>query len=182
MQSSYDAVIIRWFLCLMEIKKGFDLNDGIDGLLSEGDVGEVEHVTQYTYGGRDLFHHDVRKAMEGPVAKFFPGRLFGNQMLPNIWQMLCEDSQLQVSQLSELKPYISYFAATAINDNHTIQTMGPLKMGKMVKTKWTSLKKIYNQIEIYHSVSGFHWDNVWGAGIEGTAAGSVWDTYVDPKS
>ncbi|KAG2126566.1 uncharacterized protein EDB93DRAFT_1097036 [Suillus bovinus] len=72
-------------------------------------------------------------------------------------------------------------AATAINDNHAIQTIGPPKTCKMVKTKWTLLKKIYNQIEIYRNVSGFHWDNVWGAGIEGTAAPSVWDMYVDPK-
>ncbi|KAG1824517.1 uncharacterized protein BJ212DRAFT_1295665 [Suillus subaureus] len=72
-------------------------------------------------------------------------------------------------------------AAAAINDNDVIQTIGPPKTGKMVKTKWTSLKKIFNQIEIYHNVSGFHWDNVRGAGIEGTAAASVWDTYVDPK-
>ncbi|KAG1787888.1 uncharacterized protein HD556DRAFT_1246200 [Suillus plorans] len=72
-------------------------------------------------------------------------------------------------------------AATAINDSHAIQTIGPPKTSKMVKTKWTSLKKIYNQIEIYRNVSGFHWDNVRGARIRGTAATSVWDTYVDPK-
>ncbi|KAG1809129.1 uncharacterized protein BJ212DRAFT_1484627 [Suillus subaureus] len=73
-------------------------------------------------------------------------------------------------------------AAAAINDNDVIQTIGPPKMGKMVKTKWTLLKKIFNQIEIYRNVSVFHWDNVRGAGIKGTAAASVWDTYVDPKS
>ncbi|KAG1816336.1 uncharacterized protein BJ212DRAFT_1503075 [Suillus subaureus] len=72
-------------------------------------------------------------------------------------------------------------AAAAINDNDVIQTIGPPKMGKMVKTKWTLLKKIFNQIKIYCNVSGFHWDNVQGAGIKGTAAASVWDTYVDPK-
>ncbi|KAG1759924.1 hypothetical protein EDD22DRAFT_848878 [Suillus occidentalis] len=71
--------------------------------------------------------------------------------------------------------------ATAINDSHAIQTISPPKTGKMVKTKWTLLKKIFNQIEIYYNVSGFHWDNVWGAGIKGIAAASVWDTYVDPK-
>ncbi|KAG2342483.1 hypothetical protein BDR05DRAFT_1025897 [Suillus weaverae] len=73
-------------------------------------------------------------------------------------------------------------AATSINAEASIQTIGPPKTGKMVKTKWTLLKKIYNQIEIYCNVSGFHWDNVRGAGIKGTAAASVWDTYIDPKS
>ncbi|KAG2131729.1 uncharacterized protein EDB93DRAFT_1255425 [Suillus bovinus] len=73
-------------------------------------------------------------------------------------------------------------AATAINNNDAIQTIGPPKTGKMVKTKWTLLKKIFNQIEIYHNVSSFHWDNVQGAGIKDTAAASVWDMYVDPKS
>jgi hypothetical protein len=29
--------------------------------------------------------------------------------------------------------------ATAINDSHAIQTIGPSKTGKMVKTKWTSV-------------------------------------------
>ncbi|KAG1863544.1 hypothetical protein DFJ58DRAFT_724961 [Suillus subalutaceus] len=73
-------------------------------------------------------------------------------------------------------------AATAINDNHAIQTIGPPKTARMVRTKWTSLKKIFNQIENYRNVSGFHWDNVRGAGIEGRAAGDVWDTYVNPNS
>ncbi|KAG2368004.1 hypothetical protein BDR07DRAFT_1478596 [Suillus spraguei] len=72
-------------------------------------------------------------------------------------------------------------AAAAINTDAAIQTIGPQKTGKMVKTKWTSLKKIFNQIEIYCNVSGFHWDNERGAGIEGTAAASVWDTYIDAK-
>ncbi|KAG2066415.1 hypothetical protein BDR04DRAFT_1160304, partial [Suillus decipiens] len=72
-------------------------------------------------------------------------------------------------------------AAAAINADTVIQTIGPQKMGKMFKTKWTSLKKIFNQIEIYRNISGSHWDNERGAGIEGTAAASVWDTYVDPK-
>ncbi|KAG2356898.1 hypothetical protein BDR07DRAFT_1491307 [Suillus spraguei] len=62
-------------------------------------------------------------------------------------------------------------AAAAINADAAIQTIGPQK----------TAQKIFNQIEIYHNVSGFHWDNEWGAGIEGTAAASVWDTYVDPK-
>ncbi|KAG1846365.1 hypothetical protein C8R48DRAFT_730233, partial [Suillus tomentosus] len=72
-------------------------------------------------------------------------------------------------------------AAAAINADQAIQTIGPLKTGKMAKTKWTSLKKTFNQIEIYRGVSGFHWDNVRGAGIEGVAAASVWDAYVAPK-
>ncbi|KAG2065983.1 hypothetical protein BDR04DRAFT_1160859 [Suillus decipiens] len=73
-------------------------------------------------------------------------------------------------------------AAAAINADTVIQTIGPQKMGKIVKTKWTLLKKIFNQIEIYRNISGFHWDNECGAGIEGTTAASVWDTYVDPES
>ncbi|KAG1906310.1 uncharacterized protein F5891DRAFT_975719 [Suillus fuscotomentosus] len=73
-------------------------------------------------------------------------------------------------------------AAAAINANGMIQTIGPPKTGKMVKTKWTLLKKTFNQIEVYRNVSGSHWDNVQGAGIEGTAAASIWDTYVVAKS
>ncbi|KAG2050046.1 hypothetical protein BDR06DRAFT_1011660 [Suillus hirtellus] len=41
---------------------------------------------------------------------------------------------------------------------------------------------MFNQIKIYCSISGFHWDNVHGAGIEGVAAASIWDAYVAPKS
>ncbi|KAG2122177.1 hypothetical protein BD769DRAFT_1389807 [Suillus cothurnatus] len=66
-------------------------------------------------------------------------------------------------------------AAAAINSNGTITTMGPPKTGKMVKTKWTS-------IETYRNTSGFHWDNVQGAGIDGPAATTVWNTYIHPKS
>ncbi|KAG2356877.1 hypothetical protein BDR07DRAFT_1491350 [Suillus spraguei] len=51
-------------------------------------------------------------------------------------------------------------AAAAINADAAIQTIGPQKTGKMVKMKWTSR----------------------GAGIEGTIAASVWDTYIDAKS
>ncbi|KAG2075321.1 hypothetical protein BDR04DRAFT_34972 [Suillus decipiens] len=73
-------------------------------------------------------------------------------------------------------------AAAAINSNGTITTMGPPKTGKMVKTKWTSLKKIFHQIETYCNTSGFHWDNVQGAGIDGPAATTIWNTYIHPKS
>ncbi|KAG2072135.1 hypothetical protein BDR04DRAFT_1117185 [Suillus decipiens] len=66
-------------------------------------------------------------------------------------------------------------AAAAINSNGTITTMGPPKMGKMVKTKWTS-------IETYCNTSGFHWDNVQGAGIDGPAATTIWNTYIHPKT
>ncbi|KAG2130979.1 uncharacterized protein EDB93DRAFT_1255635 [Suillus bovinus] len=73
-------------------------------------------------------------------------------------------------------------AVAAINADQAIQTIGPLKTGKMVKMKWTLLKKTFNQIQIYRGISGFHWDNIHRAGIEGVAAASVWDTYVAPKS
>ncbi|KAG1848767.1 hypothetical protein DFJ58DRAFT_620815, partial [Suillus subalutaceus] len=69
-------------------------------------------------------------------------------------------------------------AAAAINSDGAIETIGPLKMGKMVKPKWTSLKKTFHQIKIYHNTSGFHWDNVQGAGINGPAATTIWDTYI----
>ncbi|KAG2076116.1 hypothetical protein BDR04DRAFT_1149842 [Suillus decipiens] len=62
-------------------------------------------------------------------------------------------------------------AAAAINADTAIQTIGPQK----------TAQKIFNQIEIYCNISGSHWDNEQGAGIEGTAAASVWDTYVNPK-
>ncbi|KAG2365329.1 hypothetical protein BDR07DRAFT_1481453 [Suillus spraguei] len=68
-------------------------------------------------------------------------------------------------------------AAAAINADAAIHTIGPQKTGKMFKTKWTSLKKIFNQIEIYRNVSGFHWDNERGAGIEGTTA-AVFGTHI----
>ncbi|KAG2141462.1 hypothetical protein BD769DRAFT_1662365 [Suillus cothurnatus] len=72
-------------------------------------------------------------------------------------------------------------AAAAINSNGTITTMGPSKTGKMIKTKWTSLKKIFHQIKTYCNASGFHWDNVQGAGIDGPAATTIWNTYIHPK-
>jgi len=57
-------------------------------------------------------------------------------------------------------------AAAAINSNGTITTMGP---------------KIFHQIETYHNTSGFHWDNVQGAGIDRPTATSIWNTYIHPK-
>ena len=73
---------------------------------------------------------------------------------------------------------------------------GPKKTGKMCKTKWSSvcyycwlfihtnwsvflqIKHIYSAIENYQNQSGFHWDNICGAGIEGDTAEAVWTTYI----
>ncbi|KAF8228001.1 hypothetical protein L208DRAFT_1117810, partial [Tricholoma matsutake] len=36
-------------------------------------------------------------------------------------------------------------------------TQGPVKIGKMCKTKW-NLKSLYTTIETYNSQSGVHWE------------------------
>jgi hypothetical protein len=43
------------------------------------------------------------------------------------------------------------------------------------------IKRLYTAIEDYRNQSGFHWDNVRGAGIEGDAAASVWTTYTQQE-
>jgi hypothetical protein len=73
---------------------------------------------------------------------------------------------------------------------------GPIKTAKRCKTKWTGvslcylpadwaltscpqLKGIFRGIVTYkETTSGTHWDNVNGAGIDGSAASSAWDNYI----
>jgi hypothetical protein len=92
----------------------------------------------------------------------------------------------------------AYNAAVAHIAPHL--TQGPVKTGKMCKTKWTlvrrhvillyrlltapasfQLKQIHAAIETYRSQSGFHWDNENGANIVGDAAAAVWTTYTQQK-
>ncbi|KIM91721.1 hypothetical protein PILCRDRAFT_52541, partial [Piloderma croceum F 1598] len=42
---------------------------------------------------------------------------------------------------------------------------GPIKMGKMCKTKWRTLKSTYSAIQKYQESSGMHWDYTTGASI-----------------
>jgi len=79
-------------------------------------------------------------------------------------------------------------------------TLGPVKTGKMCKTKWRSvrnflslivavslmcsdiqLKTIYNSIQKYQGTSGFHWDNTTGASVGTQAEENVWNEYVKIK-
>ncbi|KAG2118486.1 hypothetical protein DEU56DRAFT_747565, partial [Suillus clintonianus] len=73
-------------------------------------------------------------------------------------------------------------AAVLLNADETLESVGALKTGKKVKTKWTSLKKSFSGIETYRNQSGCHWDKDTGASIEGTDAGVVWKAYVEPQS
>ncbi|KAF8128387.1 hypothetical protein EV363DRAFT_1297742 [Boletus edulis] len=60
--------------------------------------------------------------------------------------------------------------------------IGGIKTGKMVASKWSSLKVIYNAIESYRNQkSGLGWHNENGANIEGEDAANVWDTYIGQK-
>ncbi|KAG2364049.1 hypothetical protein BDR07DRAFT_1459956 [Suillus spraguei] len=63
-------------------------------------------------------------------------------------------------------------AATALSSANLL-TAGPPKTNRHCRNKWNLLKGIYQEIQHYHSVSGAHWDNVNGAGINGEAA---WET------
>ncbi|KAF8553027.1 hypothetical protein OG21DRAFT_1485742 [Imleria badia] len=57
---------------------------------------------------------------------------------------------------------------------------GKIKDGMSLKNKWSTLKRTFTLIETYQNhKSGFHWDNQNGANIHGTAAESVFKTYVD---
>ncbi|KAJ8581086.1 hypothetical protein M405DRAFT_752326, partial [Rhizopogon salebrosus TDB-379] len=56
-------------------------------------------------------------------------------------------------------------------------TAGPIKTPKRCKSKW-NLVCTYGYIEHYRGLSGVHWDNERGAGIEGEAAWAVWNTYL----
>lgn len=88
-------------------------------------------------------------------------------------------------------------APEAIKDHHS---RGPVKTAKMCRNKWTTvrcqllimmhatdlppsfqLKGIYNSIEGYRSASGFHFDNVNGANIQGEAATGIWNDIVTKK-
>jgi hypothetical protein len=43
------------------------------------------------------------------------------------------------------------------------------------------IKTIYAPIQKYQSILGTHWDNENGAGIEGSSAAAVGDSYVSQK-
>ncbi|KAG9311586.1 hypothetical protein JVU11DRAFT_7795 [Chiua virens] len=52
------------------------------------------------------------------------------------------------------------------------------KEGKHVKTKWNLLKAQYTAIAKYRHKSGFSWDDVHGANIQGKEAEKVWKEYI----
>jgi hypothetical protein len=89
------------------------------------------------------------------------------------------------------------FNAAANHIAHLL-SQGPVKTGKMCKTKWNSvcifqsifalsftkaiqLRQTYTAIETYRNQSGFHWDDDKGASIAGDAAADVWNTYIQQK-
>ncbi|KAI5993257.1 hypothetical protein EDD15DRAFT_2439411 [Pisolithus albus] len=53
----------------------------------------------------------------------------------------------------------------------------PAKTTLQCKNKWKALRHVYSEIERYRNTSGFHWDNVGGAGIVGADAQRVWEGY-----
>ncbi|KAH9976819.1 hypothetical protein BGW80DRAFT_1290785 [Lactifluus volemus] len=55
------------------------------------------------------------------------------------------------------------------------------KAGMHCKTRWEKIKTIYAAIRKYQNIPGTHWDNENGAGIEGSSAAAVWDSYVSQK-
>ncbi|KAG2358978.1 hypothetical protein BDR07DRAFT_1488798 [Suillus spraguei] len=62
-------------------------------------------------------------------------------------------------------------AATLLSAN--LLTAGPPKTNRCCRNKWNSN---------YHNVSGAHWDNVHGAGINGEAAREVFNNYVSSST
>ncbi|KAF8803198.1 hypothetical protein BYT27DRAFT_7171949 [Phlegmacium glaucopus] len=59
-------------------------------------------------------------------------------------------------------------------------TSGPAKTAKQCKTKYNSLKATFRTIITYKdTTSGTHWDGQKGANIEGDAAVSAWNNYIN---
>ncbi|KIM92292.1 hypothetical protein PILCRDRAFT_57258, partial [Piloderma croceum F 1598] len=58
---------------------------------------------------------------------------------------------------------------------------GPIKTGKMCKTKWRTLKSTYSAIQKYQESLGMHWDYTAGASIETEKEEEVWKNYVKHK-
>ncbi|KAG2354770.1 hypothetical protein BDR07DRAFT_1494125 [Suillus spraguei] len=62
-------------------------------------------------------------------------------------------------------------------------THGPAKTGVQCKTKWQSLKQVYNAIDrCRNNRSGCHWDNSAGANIQGEAAEAQWAQFINSSS
>ncbi|KIK90533.1 hypothetical protein PAXRUDRAFT_801372 [Paxillus rubicundulus Ve08.2h10] len=59
-------------------------------------------------------------------------------------------------------------------------TSGPTKNATQCRTKWRAIqiKTIFSEIEKYQNLSGMHWDNENGAGINGMDAEAVWEADV----
>ncbi|KAG1884254.1 hypothetical protein F4604DRAFT_1919370 [Suillus subluteus] len=75
------------------------------------------------------------------------------------------------------KPSTFTSAATALARVNLL-TAGPPKTNKHCRSKWNTLRGIYREIQNYRNVSGAHWDNTKGAGIEGRTALEVFNNYV----
>ncbi|KAF8811320.1 hypothetical protein BYT27DRAFT_7090095, partial [Phlegmacium glaucopus] len=59
-------------------------------------------------------------------------------------------------------------------------TSGPAKTAKQCKTKYNLLKATFRMIITYKdTTSGTHWDGQKGANIEGDAAVSAWNNYIN---
>ncbi|KAG1887711.1 hypothetical protein F4604DRAFT_1674887 [Suillus subluteus] len=75
------------------------------------------------------------------------------------------------------KPSTFTSAATALARANLL-TAGPPKTNKRCRSKWNMLRGIYREIQNYRNISGAHWDNTKGAGIEGRTALEVFNNYV----
>ncbi|KAG2123687.1 hypothetical protein BD769DRAFT_1741898 [Suillus cothurnatus] len=76
----------------------------------------------------------------------------------------------------------TFTSAAAALSSANLLTAGPPKTNRRCRNKWNSLKGIYREIQNYHNVSGAHWDNVHGAGINGEAAREVFNNYVSSSA
>ncbi|KAG1799401.1 uncharacterized protein HD556DRAFT_1439780 [Suillus plorans] len=75
------------------------------------------------------------------------------------------------------KSSIFTLAATALVTANLL-TASPPKTNKCCRNKWNLLKGTYREIQNYRNISGAHWDNVKGAGIEREAALEVFNSYI----
>ncbi|KAG2364077.1 hypothetical protein BDR07DRAFT_1375373 [Suillus spraguei] len=97
-----------------------------------------------------------------------------NALLAHLLQNICEAGDGRNFKTSTF----TSAAATLLSAN--LLTASPPKTNRCCRNKWNSLKGIYWEIQNYRNVnvSGAHWDNVHGAGINGEAAWEVFNNYV----
>ncbi|KAG2354452.1 hypothetical protein BDR07DRAFT_1382248 [Suillus spraguei] len=76
----------------------------------------------------------------------------------------------------------TFTSAAAALSSANLLTASPPKTNRCCRKKWNSFKGIYREIQNYRNVSGAHWDNVHGAGINGEAAREIFNNYVSSST